>query len=158
MSVEDYARMLFCIGVNVAYQSSDGLQIRVRKDNVVARFNIAMLRTPYFFKERDKTVTVNGLTKPIFHIVRAHRRITATGKIRYVRSHFRGERLFTWKGYHVGITMPGWHHRRIEELDVESTEFPFDAETPPDWAGPAWLGDLLNRHYEGRNERKNRGA
>ena len=154
ITVEDYARLIFCLGVNTCYASGDGFQVRVRKDNLVARFNIAMLRTPYFFKERDKTVTVNGLTKPIFHIVRAHRRITAGGHERYVRSHFRGERRFSWKGYHVSVSMPGWHHPRVEEFDVASETFPLDAAVPSGYQDTAWLGDLVNKLYEGRKPTK----
>ena len=81
-------------------------------------FNIEMTRTPYFFKNRSKTVSVNGSTRKIFHITRAHKRIGAGGRETFVKSHFRGERKFMWKGYDVQITMPGLHHKPIQEFSA----------------------------------------
>ncbi len=86
-----------------------GLLIRARKDSVVAAFSIDLLRTPYFFKDRDKTVTKNGRTKRIFHIVRTHQRKSGS----FVKTHFRGLRQFNWHGHAVTISMPGFHHKIV---------------------------------------------
>jgi hypothetical protein len=116
------ASRIFCVVVNGSANAVDGFQVMVSRAGRTARFNIDLLRTPYFFAERDKTVTVNGRTNPIFHIVRAHKRVKANGEVKYVKSHFRGVRSFTWKGYQVLITMPGYHHRPIDEFDAAAIE------------------------------------
>lgn len=106
----------------IANSSSDGFQVRVRKGDLAARFNISLLRSPYFFKNRERTVTENGKTRPIFHIVRAHRRVRAGGSISYVKTHFRGVRRFIWNGYTVVISMPGYHHLPFEDWTVTAIE------------------------------------
>jgi hypothetical protein len=95
-----------------------GLLVRARKDGLCAAFSIDMLRTPYFFKQRDKTVTVNGRTKPIFHIVRTHKRKTGS----FVKTHFRGLRHFDWLGYKVTVSMPGLHHMLQTSWDAEAMD------------------------------------
>jgi hypothetical protein len=116
------ASRIFCVVVNGSANAVDGFQVMVSKTGRTARFNIDLLRTPYFFAERDKTVTVSGRTQPIFHIVRAHKRVLAGGEVKYVKTHFRGVRSFTWLGYQVLITMPGLHHRPIDEFDAAAIE------------------------------------
>jgi hypothetical protein len=146
LDIHQHAAMLFCLTVSAVSHSVDGLQVMVTKDNRTARFNISMLRTPYFFADRDKSFTVNGATKRIFHIVRAHGRVMAGGQVKWVKSHFRGERRFTWKGYRVLITMPGYHHAPVDAFDGAAIE---DDGTPFDLAKELTLpqvGEEIARH------------
>lgn len=109
LSLDEYATWMFAMMVNAVSRSEMDMNVRVRKQNRVATFAINMLRTPYFFSDRDKTVNENGRTKRILHIVRPHRRMN--GKI--VKAHWRGERRFTWNGYDVSIGMPGLHYSSL---------------------------------------------
>lgn len=116
--VEDHIKKLFVIAAN-AYEGSNAemAKIIVSKGNVRCCFNINVLRTPYFFRERDAGVTKNGTKRRIFHIVRAHKRVV-NGKETYIKTHFRGDRDFLWQGYRVKIIVPGWHGADISDLDI----------------------------------------
>jgi len=83
---------------------SSNLQVRATKDGMTALFAVNLLRTPYFFRDRERDI--DGSKRRIFHIVRTHQRKSGS----YVRSHFRGNREFFWNGYKVQITMPMTHH------------------------------------------------
>lgn len=95
----------------------------------VAVFSIDLLRTPYFFRDRQHSLDDHG--RRIFHIVRVHQRSSGS----FVRSHFRGQRDFIWHGRRVHITMPGKHHRPLNELDFGM----FDGGDP---TRPRRLGDM----------------
>lgn len=100
---------------NTLLQAQAGLRVTVERGPMVAAFHIDMLRTPYFFADRDAGEL--GRRKKIFHIVRTHAR-SRRGKTTWVKSHFRGERQFKWNGYRVTISMPGLHH-----MDMTSANF-----------------------------------
>ena len=105
-------------------QHEEMTKVHVTKDGLVAVFSISILRTPYFFKDREVYKTPSGQRKPIFHIVRAHRRDLKTGGETYIRTHFRGHRKFVWNGYSIRITVPGWHHQDLATLDARSHSIP----------------------------------
>jgi len=106
---------------NASIVTADGFMVSVRKRNeITARFYIDMLRTPYFFKDRIKAKTESGRTKPIFHIVRAHKRTLANASERFIKTHFRGVRSFFWNDYKVVVSMPGKHHTAIETFTASS--------------------------------------
>lgn len=138
----EYAAGLFRLIVGAVEHAATGVQVRARKGNIAAIFNVDMLRTPYFFKDRDKTVTENGRTKRIFHITRAHRRITAGGAVSFVKSHFRGERRFAWNGYAVTITMPGLHHSIWQRFTARA----YDDDGTIKGLNAAQLGARIDRH------------
>lgn len=127
---EDLALDLFRLLINATVNASDGLLVSATKNGIVARFSVDMLRTPYFFRDREKTITTNGKTRKIFHIARTHKRRLADGREVYVKSHFRGERKFSWNGYDVTITMPGLHHAPIESFSAAAHEFDDNAVPP----------------------------
>ena len=101
-------------------QHEEMTKVHVTKGGLAAVFSISILRTPYFFKDREVYKTPSGQRKPIFHIVRTHKRNLRTGGETYVRTHFRGHRKFVWNGYSINITVPGWHHPDLVALDVKS--------------------------------------
>ena len=71
---EDYLRRLF-IEAAALYESSvlgSMIRVAVSKGALTATFGVEVKRVPYFFKDRDVVLTVNGTKKRIFHIVRPH--------------------------------------------------------------------------------------
>lgn len=138
----------FRIAANFVESAANGVQVRAAKGGVTAIFNVDMLRTPYFFKDRDKTITVGGKAKKIFHIARAHERTTAGGAKSFVRSHFRGERKFTWNGYRVTISMPGLHHSMLQRFTVAAIDV-FKARKPKEPVLDAReLGEFMANHLD----------
>ncbi len=129
-------------------QSSAGFLVRAKKNGVVATFAIDMLRSPYFFKDREVVVNKDGKKKKIFHIVRTHERHLRDGKVTDVKSHFRGLRKFTWNGYEIVVSMAGTHHGdmldfRAEGIEVGDTE-PHDSTMLDSQA----TGRLLAKHLD----------
>ena len=88
--------------------NSSMIRVHIKKHDLAAIMNVDMERTPYFFKDRQP-VFVDGIKKKIFHIVRPHERISGNVSTD-VHMHFRGLRKFSWNGYDVAITVPGWDH------------------------------------------------
>lgn len=117
---ESYLAALFIESVNTHEAAAMGgmIKVRARKANLSALFAVSVIRTPYFFRDRQVTVTARGTKRPIFHIVRTHERRVAGGRRVGVKTHFRGERAFLWQGYRIEITVPGWHHAHIADFDV----------------------------------------
>lgn len=125
-SASGAGKTLFSVIFNGWSSCNTGLHVNIRKNSLSAVFCIDMLRTPYFFKDREKVADKNGRAKKIFHIVRTHKRRNRDGSESFVKSHFRGLRRFMWNGYEVLITMPGKHGSHIETLTAEG----YDAADP----------------------------
>lgn len=115
---DEVAREVFSLIVNAAGMTEYGIAVRARKGLRTAAFSIDMLRTPYFFADREKTVNENGQTKRILHLVRPH--VRANGKA--IKAHFRGLRRFNWNGYDVSIGLPGRHYRPLMDLSASAIE------------------------------------
>jgi len=110
---------VFIMAANQYECTSNGFtRISVTKNNITASFAVDILRTPYFFKDRDATTLVNGRRKKIFHIVRSHHRHLNNGRVIPVRTHFRGDRSFTWNSYKVSVSVPGWHFATENAIDI----------------------------------------
>jgi hypothetical protein len=109
---------LFHIYVSLQESAVRGSMTRIvaTRDGKACAFSVDILRMPYFFADRD--VRVGLRRKRIFHIVRTHERNLKGGRVSKVRTHFRGERDFTWNGYAVNVSVPGWHHFDLAELDI----------------------------------------
>lgn len=116
---EEWMQDTFAIVTSVTINATAGIQVLVRSGGLTARFNIDMLRGPYFFRDRDKVLGPEGQTRRIFHIVRAHERFKGEHR-EVVHTHFRGLRDFTWNGYGVHISVPGLHHVPLTEFNVAS--------------------------------------
>lgn len=120
--VEEFLTQIFIEAANVQMAAANSfIQVRVRKKSLAALFSVNIVRTPYFFQDREAVIDPRGHKKRIFHIVRTH--IRASGSA--VRTHFRGLRNFSWGGYEISISVPGWHHLATAELDVGA----YDEET-----------------------------
>ena len=118
--VNQYASRLFSLIAGVCYTATDGVRVSVFKGSSCCVFNVAMERTAYFFKDRNKTVSAGGKTKRIFHVTRAHMRVLSDGRTIPIRMHFRGEREFIWNGYRTLITVNGKHHADINNFSMEA--------------------------------------
>lgn len=149
-TIEDWAAQLFRLLINAHDGAgSAGIRVAVNKGAVAGAFFIDMLRSPYFFADRDTTVNHEGQKQRIFHIVRTHSRTLADGREIPVRSHFRGLRHFDWNGYRIQITMPGYHHGDLLDLDVPAHD------TAPNVIGKDWVtlrqcAKAIQDHLEGR--------
>lgn len=121
-TVNEAAAHIFSVIASACYNSTDGVRVNVYQKGVACVFNVAMSRTAYFFRDREKTVTKNGSTKRIFHATKAHFRNYADGRIVPVRMHFKGEREFTWNGYNVIITVSGLHHKDLNDFSVAAVD------------------------------------
>lgn len=119
---EEMAKSIFATIANASAYRESGLTVRVRKDNLSAAFAIDVERTPYFFANREKTITENGNTKPIFHIVRGHWRAKAGGDRKWIKSHFRGVRDFVWNGYKIKISMAGRNAVGLSSLNISGVD------------------------------------
>jgi hypothetical protein len=131
ISMNEYVSFALWSAVNMCLASDQGIQVRVGKGKRRITFAIDMLRTPYFFNDRDKVVNENGQTKRIFHIVRAHERTMAGGEKKVIKSHTKGLRKFTWNGYGVNILLPGKHINSINEWTTEGIPY-VDIESAPE--------------------------
>lgn len=118
---EIVARTVFTMTANLQENAGTGVLVRAKRGGLTAAFNIGMLASVDFFKDRAKTVTVNGATRKIFHAVRPHVRIV-NGRERIVRHHFRGEKAFHWNGCDVRITLPGRDHVDWQRFNVATVE------------------------------------
>jgi len=121
-TVEEAAAYLTWIAINSVLAMDSGVHVRVAKGSKRVTFAIDMLRTPYFFKDRDKTVNENGKTQKIFHIVAGHKRKLANGEETTVKSHFRGIRKFMWNGFKINILLTGKHIKSFNENNIDGVE------------------------------------
>jgi len=83
--------------------------VAVKKGKQRVQFSVPNAMAKYFFKDRGKTVTINGNTQPIIHSVVEHKRTLKSGKTMMVKEHVRGVRLFTWKGFDCAVSAPKFH-------------------------------------------------
>jgi len=132
------------IGMANMFETSHASVIRVgvTKGDLTATFGVDIKRTPYFFKDREIHLTDSGRRKRIFHIVRPHSRLG-----RFVKMHFRGERLFVWNGYRVVITVPGRHHHHLNEFDVGLHDGAFNSDMK-NYVTTKEMAEKWKRHIE----------
>jgi|TARA_R110000737_G_scaffold108378_4_gene141117 hypothetical protein len=145
ISMENMLVGNFVMAVNgFSRQHEEMTKIRVTKGGLAAVFSIPVLRTPYFFKDREYYKTPSGNRKPIFHIVRTHKRDLQTGGQTYVKTHFRGHRHFVWNGYKINITVPGWHHPDLVGLDAKAHDLA-EEDDQTGYLDEKQIGDLYTR-------------
>ena len=130
-TLEEAAAYLTWIAINSVLAMDSGVHVRVAKGSKRVTFAIDMLRTPYFFKDRDKTVNENGKTQKIFHIVAGHKRKLANGEETTVKSHFRGIRKFMWNGFKINILLTGKHVKSFNTNNIDGIEI-LESEPMPE--------------------------
>lgn len=78
----------------------------VKKNGERITFGVDNNHTPYYFKDRDKSIkTTSGQTKKIVHYVKEHER-KVNDKTTVVKEHIRGLQEFDWAGYHCQVVSP----------------------------------------------------
>ena len=131
-SVEQFAHDTFAMVANIAYARESGLTVTVTKRNRKAVFAIDMLRTPYFFADREQQVNKDGKTRKIFHYVKGHTRTLSGGVKKHIKPHFRGINEFEWNGYDVKIGLAGKHGLRLSTFNIDPIPEGDDREKAPD--------------------------
>ena len=121
---------IFRVAVALHNKASEDFQVRAERDGVSVAFNVALGRTPQFFKDRQTELATDGKRKRIFHAVVEHERVLASGHVSMVRAHYRGERSFLWKGEAITITPSERSFARTFMVETETTEE--GASIPPD--------------------------
>jgi hypothetical protein len=114
------------------------VRVAASKDNMTAVFSVNHEKMGYFFQDRDIHIGDTGARKRIFHMVKPHTRRDGAE----VPLHFRGEREFTWAGYDVRITVPGWDHPNFDEFDVGTID--------EHWLDKKELKGMMNEEELGR--------
>jgi hypothetical protein len=78
----------------------------VKKNGDRVTFGVDNSHTPYYFKDRDKSIkTASGQTKKIVHYVKAHeRKVNDTTTL--VKEHIRGLQEFSWASYNCQVVSP----------------------------------------------------
>lgn len=140
-------KFVFIYAAN-AWTSSHASMINVMatRGNLTAAFSVDVKRTPYFFKDRDVTLTARGRKARIFHVVRPHARTLRDGRTLALRMHFRGLRQFRWNGYEIHVSVPGRDHLALQEFNVPSLD-KFDPDLVGQRvSGPGALGWAMARH------------
>jgi hypothetical protein len=139
---------LFLDVYDLYHSASMDVRVAATQHGVTAAFSVDLLRMPYFFSDRDVTVSEGGKRRKIFHIVRTHARTLSDGRRSFVKSHFRGERAFRWKGYDILITMPGLHHSDL--LAAKFGAIDAEADDPPkDTVSQAGMANRIAAHLRG---------
>lgn len=95
----------------------------VKKNGDRVTFGINDKDTPYYFRNREKVVSEDGVTKRIVHYVKEHSRIR-NGKETIIKEHIRGLKEFTWSGYQCSVISP-----RLETKTAASFTEPGEEET-----------------------------
>jgi hypothetical protein len=91
----------------------------VERDEHRAIFYVDHRDTKTFFKNREKTVTENGYTKRIIHLVEEHERKNSSGNVSVVSEHVRGENKFLWNGFKCSVASPV-HHLDVRRFSAAS--------------------------------------
>ena len=78
----------------------------VKKNGERVTFGVNNDQTPYYFKDRDKSIrTPSGQAKKIVHYVKEHERKYGD-KTTIVKEHIRGLQEFEWAGYECHVVSP----------------------------------------------------
>lgn len=105
---EDYSKD-FARAVNMFRGRDSNWLVQVEKRGkhlVRATFGVRPLDAPKIFNSRQKVSVPGKRTSPIYHPVRRHTRVTASGKETEVRLHHRGVQEFFWRGYQCRVVIP----------------------------------------------------
>ena len=148
-TIQGRAEKVFAIIAGGYVHAASALRVSATKNQVTAAFGIDLLRTPYFFNDRDASFTEKGVKKKIFHIVRTHPRILPNGKTIFVKSHFRGKRDFKWNGYDVLVSMPGKHHSDLLDMSFGAHILDKDEDRPKGFIGHKKFLHRIDAHLRG---------
>ena len=146
---QEFAKILVSAITNFHASSNSHVRVECSRRKHTAVFGVDMLRTPYFFSDREPVLAPDdegGHVKRIFHIVKTHKRIQADGSEGYVKSHFRGIRNFVWNGYHVNVTVPEYHHAQLVDLEAGAVMIDDDSPVPSKYITEGEMADKVRGH------------
>lgn len=118
----------------------------VERDGHRAVFYVDPRETKAYFKGRDKSVTENGFTKRIIHLVEEHERKYLNGRVAVVREHIRGLNKFSWRGFDCYVASPKFH------IDVQTFTAPAEEVAEEDvgvgkkYVDTSTFADMLHQH------------
>jgi hypothetical protein len=94
----------------------------VKKNGDRVTFGVDNSHTPYYFKDRDKSIkTATGQTKKIVHYVKEHER-KVNDKTTVVKEHIRGLQEFNWASYHCQVVSPTFQSRTAATFTAPGDE------------------------------------
>lgn len=98
----------------------------VKKNGERVTFGVNNDQTPYYFKDRDKTIrTPTGQAKKIVHYVKEHERKYGD-KITVVKEHIRGLQEFEWAGYQCSVISPKLQAKTAANFTLPSEDVEVD--------------------------------
>lgn len=119
LNVQTHLGGLFAEAAKLVETAQSGdVRVAVHKGDLTAVFNINARRMAYFFQDRDYNLTENGARRKVFHVVQSHTRVDGA----VVKTHYRGEKKFTWAGYAIEVTVPGLDHFTEHEFNVGAVD------------------------------------
>lgn len=145
-NVHQLSSNIFAMLANGCWYASHGVRINAKRGDLMGVFNVAMDRTAYFFKDRERVTNANGKTARIFHVTRPHKRVLPDGREINVKMHFRGLRKFEWMGYQINITVPGIHHPDLNAFSAPVETFEDVINDTRGKLDMGQMGDLLASH------------
>ena len=146
----------FCDTLSTYQTRKDKWNVGVSNGKRRLVFLIEQPDAKHYFKNRRKTVTVNGKTKPIIHFVRAHTQQHGD-KIVEIPEHIRGLREFDWNEYHCTITAPKFHTFLSSDFEL-AADFVDEDVVSSDKSRWLEIGDLADKmnDLEDNNKRRRR--
>jgi len=160
--VHQLSSNIFAMLANSCWYASYGVRINATHKRMTGVFNVAMDRTAYFFKDRERVVNENGKTCRVFHVTRPHKRVLSNGKEIHIKMHFKGLRKFEWMGYQINITVPGLHHADLNSFAAPVEMVDETINDVGDKMDMSQLGDVLAKEIAGpevyRKSRKVTGS
>jgi hypothetical protein len=101
----------------------------VKKNGERVTFGVNNDQTPYYFKDRDKTIrTPTGQAKKIVHYVKEHERKYGD-KITTIKEHIRGLQEFEWAGYQCNVISPKLQAKTAAAFTAPSEDVEVDEDT-----------------------------
>ena len=115
----------------------------VKKNGERVTFGVDNGQTPYYFKDRDKSIkTASGQTKKIVHYVKGHDR-EVNGKTIPIKEHIRGLQEFDWAGYNCLVVSPKFQSQTAAKFDVAGTDMEPDSKSKDNVIYLSKLGKLI---------------
>jgi hypothetical protein len=143
---KDYASKIVAHYFNTWIGKRTMWSTTVQRGEHRAVFYVDPRETKAYFKGRDKSVTENGSTKRIIHLVEEHERKYLNGRVAVVREHIRGLNKFSWKGFDCYVASPKFH------LDIQTFTAPSEDVAEEDvgvgkrYVDTSTFADMLHQH------------
>ena len=139
---KDYASKIVAHYFNTWIGKRTMWSTTVQRDEHRAVFYVDPRETKAYFKGRDKSVTENGSTKRIIHLVEEHERKYQSGRVAFIPEHVRGLNKFTWNGFKCNVASPV-HHLDTRSFKCESEDFD-EQNVPEGYVSTVKMAEMLH--------------